>query len=62
LHRGLDKLYYSIAISLRMNENEMRMLGQMNKSTWTNSLKIEAYTSQNERNIKALKTIENLTK
>jgi len=38
------------------------MLGQMNKSTWTNSLKIEAYTAQNDRNIKAIKSIENLTK
>ena len=62
LHRGLDKLYYSIAISLRMNENEQRMLGSMNKRNWTDSLKINQFTNQHEKNEKALKQMANLTK
>lgn len=37
------------------------MLGAMNKSTWTNSLKLEGYSTQHEKNVKALKTMENLT-
>lgn len=62
LHRGLDKLYYSIAISLRMNENEQRMLGSMNKRSWTDSLKINQFTNQQEKNDKAIKQMANLTK
>lgn len=62
LHHGCDKLYYSIAISLRMKESEQKMLNCLNKSTWTNSLKIEPHTTQHEKNVKALKKMATLTK
>ena len=38
------------------------MLGQMGRRTWTSSLKLDGYTAQNEKNIKALKQMEGLSK
>ena len=44
--RGLDKHYYSIAINYRKNEGEQKMLSNLNKKSWTNSLKLDDYTEQ----------------
>lgn len=43
---GLDKMYYSIAINYRKNEGEQKMLLNLNKTSWANSLKLDAYTDQ----------------
>jgi 26S proteasome regulatory subunit N11 len=46
LAHGLNKYYYSIAINYRKNTNEQKMLLNLNKSNWTNSLKLKDYTEQ----------------
>ena len=43
---GLDKHYYSIAINYRKNDAEQKMLLNLNKSSWVNSLKLQDYTEQ----------------
>jgi 26S proteasome regulatory subunit N11 len=44
MHRGLNKYYYSIAISYRKNEFEQKMLANLHKSSWANSLKLADFT------------------
>jgi len=44
MHRGLNKYYYSIAISYRKNEFEQKMLSNLHKSSWANSLKLADFT------------------
>lgn len=44
LMRGLNKHYYSIAINYRKNEGEQKMLLNLHKSSWANSLKMADYT------------------
>jgi 26S proteasome regulatory subunit N11 len=41
--RGLDKYYYSLAINYRKNDFEMKMLVNMNKVAWSDSLKVQTY-------------------
>merc|ERR1719265_197108 len=43
LTRGLNKHYYSIAINYRKSEIEQRMLSNLNKVNWSNSLKQKDY-------------------
>lgn len=59
--RGLDKYYYSIAINYRKNEGEQKMLLNLNKSSWANSLKLDDYTVQQARNVEALKRLAKLS-
>jgi len=61
MHRGLDKYYYSIAISYRKNEFEQKMLANLHKSSWANSLKLLDFTDQHERNLQTLKEFSKLT-
>lgn len=58
---GLDRFYYSIAINYRKNEFEQKMLGNLHKSGWTNSLKLVDYSTQHKVNIDKLKEFERLT-
>ena len=41
--RGLNKYYYSIAISYRKNEFEQKMLANLHKQSWSNSLKLRDF-------------------
>lgn len=59
--RGLDKHYYSIAINYRKNEGEQKMLINLNKSSWANSLKLDDYTDQHTRNVETLKRLSKLS-
>lgn len=60
LAHGLNKYYYSIAINYRKNQNEQKMLLNLNKSNWTNSLKLRDYTDQHSTNVETLKTLSKL--
>lgn len=44
LTHGLNKYYYSIAINYRKNENEQKMLMNLQKVGWGASLKTEDYS------------------
>lgn len=59
--RGLDKYYYSIAINYRKNEGEQKMLLNLNKTSWANSLKLDDYTDQHTRNVDQLKRLAKLS-
>ena len=59
--RGLDKHYYSIAINYRKNEGEQKMLSNLNKKSWTNSLKLDDYTDQQARNVETLQKLAKLS-
>jgi len=54
---GLDRQYYSIAISYRKNELEEQMLLNLNKNKWTDGLTLQSFDTQEANN---LKTVENL--
>ena len=60
--RGLDKLYYEVVISLRMNESEQRMLTCLNLTTWDRGLKQVAHTTQHEKNVESMKKMAKLSK
>lgn len=62
LSHGLNKHYYSIAINYRKSELEQKMLLNLNKSAWGNSLKLREYTEQHKENIDALKNFAKLSK
>ena len=59
--RGLDRYYYSISINYRKNEGEQKMLLNLNKSSWANSLKLDNYTDQHDRNVESLKKLARLS-
>lgn len=42
---GLNRFYYSIAINYRKNEFEQKMLANLNKTGWSNSLKLTDFTT-----------------
>lgn len=46
LARGLNKHYYSIAINYRKSEAEQRMLQNLNRQNWAQSLKRKDYLKQ----------------
>lgn len=51
--RGLNRHYYSLSINYRKNDFEMKMLINLNKIAWGDSLKIEDFKeSENENNEK----------
>ena len=59
--RGPDKHYYSIAINYRKNEGEQKMLLNLNKTSWANSLKLPDYTDQQTRNVETLQRLAKLS-
>jgi 26S proteasome regulatory subunit N11 len=40
IHHGLNKYYYSMVINCRKSDAEQRMLNNLNKVDWSNSLKL----------------------
>jgi len=58
---GLNKFYYSIAINYRKNEFEQKMLGNLHKTGWSNSLKLSDYATQHQGNIDKLKEFSRLS-
>lgn len=62
LTRGLNKYYYSIAINYRKSEIEQRMLLNLNKVNWSNSLKQKEYQAHANQNLDSMKNLKRLTK
>jgi len=62
LTRGLNKYYYSIAINYRKSEIEQRMLLNLNKVNWSNSLKQKDYDAQSKSYLETMKNLKRLTK
>ena len=58
--RGLNRHYYSIAISYRKNDFEMKMLVNLNKVAWSNSLQIQNFKEREEENNNQLKKLGTL--
>jgi len=48
--RGLDRHYYSIAISYRKNQLEEQMLLNLNKNKWTEGLTLQRFDKQETNN------------
>jgi len=48
LIHGLNRHYYSIALSYRKNELEVKMLQNLHKKSWTAGLKVEDYETHTE--------------
>ena len=61
IHHGLNKYYYSMVINCRKSEAEQRMLNNLNKVDWSNSLKQEDYEKQNNSNVECMKVFKKLT-
>jgi 26S proteasome regulatory subunit N11 len=58
---GLNRFYYSIAINYRKNEFEQKMLANLHKNSWSNSLKLSDFGEQHKTNISQLKEFSRLT-
>jgi 26S proteasome regulatory subunit N11 len=61
LARGLNKHYYSMSITFRKNEDEQRMLLNLNKVNWSTALKLKDYGDHQKENIDTLKKLQRLT-
>uniref|UniRef100_A0A7S3BLL0 MPN domain-containing protein n=2 Tax=Haptolina ericina TaxID=156174 RepID=A0A7S3BLL0_9EUKA len=61
LIHGLNRHYYSIALSYRKNELEQQMLMNLHKKTWTDGLKVDDYVEHAEENGKAVKEMADLS-
>ena len=57
----MNKHYYSIAINYRKSEIEQRMLLNLNKVNWAQSLKLKDYEAHKKSNIETMKRLEKLT-
>jgi len=54
LIHGLNRHYYSIALSYRKNELECQMLRNLHKKNWTDGLKIDDYANHSRENCDAV--------
>ncbi|KAK9834483.1 hypothetical protein WJX74_002673 [Apatococcus lobatus] len=61
LIHGLNRHYYSIAISYRKNELEEQMLMNLQKKTWTAGLTLRDYEEHSKGNEGEVKELENLS-
>ena len=55
LIHGLNRHYYSIALSYRQNELEQQMLMNLHKKTWTDGLKVANYVQHADETVKTVK-------
>eukprot|EP00004_Rigifila_ramosa_P019529 TRINITY_DN4979_c0_g1_i1.p1 TRINITY_DN4979_c0_g1~~TRINITY_DN4979_c0_g1_i1.p1 ORF type:complete len:327 (+),score=73.64 TRINITY_DN4979_c0_g1_i1:125-982(+) len=55
LIHGLNRHYYSMAISYRKNELEQKMLLNLHKRNWTDGLALESFTDHAAQNEKLIK-------
>ncbi|GAM18633.1 hypothetical protein SAMD00019534_018080, partial [Acytostelium subglobosum LB1] len=62
LIHGLNRGYYSIAISYSKNELEEKMLLNLHKKKWTDGLNLEKFDVHNQNNEKKLNDLLELTK
>merc|ERR1712228_597846 len=61
LIHGLNRHYYSIALSYRKNDLEQQMLMNLHKKNWTDGLRVEDYETHTEDNAKAVKEMVELS-
>ncbi|KAL1524770.1 hypothetical protein AB1Y20_019653 [Prymnesium parvum] len=61
LIHGLNRHYYSIALSYRKNELEQQMLMNLHKKAWTDGLKVEDYELHTQQNDSAVKEMVELS-
>jgi len=62
LIHGLNRHYYSIAISYRKNELEQKMLLNLHKKKWTEGLELENYEQHEKKNEKLVHEMVDLAK
>jgi len=62
LIHGLNRHYYSIAISYRKNELEQKMLQNLHKKKWTDALTLEGFDERERANEKAAEALLGLTR
>lgn len=61
LIHGLNRHYYSIALSYRKNDLEQRMLQNLHKKNWTAGLTVEDYETHAEETGKTVKEMAELS-
>jgi len=62
LIHGLNRHYYSLAISYRKNELEQKMLLNLHKKKWTDGLTLEKFDEHSKNNVKLVKEMLELAK
>jgi len=62
LIHGLNRHYYSIAISYRKNELEQKMLLNLHKKKWTEGLRLDKFDEQEQNNETTVKSMLELAK
>ena len=63
LIHGLNRHYYSIALSYRKNELEQQMLMNLHKKNWTAGLKLddfELHSKENDSTVKVARCLESV--
>jgi len=61
LIHGLNRHYYSIALSYRKNELEQQMLMNLHKKNWTDGLRVDDYEKHSEENCKCITELNELS-
>jgi len=61
LIHGLNRHYYSIALSYRKNTLEQQMLMNLHKKSWTHGLKVDDYETHSQDNDAAVKEMVELS-
>ncbi|KAL4440618.1 hypothetical protein ABPG75_003619 [Micractinium tetrahymenae] len=61
LIHGLNRHYYSIAINYRKTPLEERMLGNLQKHTWTRGLTLRNFQDHNKQNERAVQELRDLS-
>jgi len=61
LIHGLNRHYYSIALSYRKNDLEQQMLMNLHKKAWSSGLRVEDYENHSQENDAAVKEMVELS-
>jgi len=61
LIHGLNRHYYSIALSYRKNELEQQMLMNLHKKNWTDGLRVDDYETQAKETCECVKEMVSLS-
>eukprot|EP00320_Phaeocystis_rex_P000567 CAMPEP_0119072516 /NCGR_PEP_ID=MMETSP1178-20130426/58406_1 /TAXON_ID=33656 /ORGANISM="unid sp, Strain CCMP2000" /LENGTH=311 /DNA_ID=CAMNT_0007054525 /DNA_START=86 /DNA_END=1021 /DNA_ORIENTATION=+ len=61
LIHGLNRHYYSIALSYKQNELEQQMLMNLHKKTWTDGLKLQDYVQHADDTVKTVTDMKELS-
>merc|ERR1712021_178550 len=61
LIHGLNRHYYSIALSYKQNELEQQMLMNLHKKNWTDGLKLNDYVHHADETVKTVTEMKNLS-